>query len=414
VGRRLLPVALLIALCLALAPTASSAYGEHVLGPQRILVGLVTWGPEPFARDGVRDVVFNQVDALYRSMSYGKVSLTGVVTPWLKAFGGAVGCNLPNIKALGSAALAAAGYDLSKYDRVIYVHPETACPWSGVTQAGTVFLNGAVTQHLVAHELGHSFGLSHANLTDCKHHGCGALEYGDPYDTMGVGSGDFSAKAKFDLGWITAVSRAAKNATYSLAPIELAAKTAQALVVTTANDQYWIEYRSRPAENDDRQEVAGSGVIMRVSASPDHDDGAIPNQLLSNPSGRHRPELRHGDRFLDASTFRLTVLSASGSRARLRFQWTDKTAPRAPRFTATVVGGRVQVTFDGKVRETGSGVARYDITLDRRAPLSVGTDAADAPVQVGRPLPGTHTVRVVAVDRAGNRSPAGVRQIRVS
>jgi hypothetical protein len=414
VGRRLLPVALLIALCLALAPAASSAYGEHVLGPQRILVGLVTWGPQPFVRDDVRDIVFNQVDALYRSMSYGKMSLTGTVTPWLKAFDGGVGCNLPNIKALGSAALAAAGYDLSKYDRVVYVHPEQNCPWSGVTQAGTVFLNGALTTHLVAHELGHSFGLGHANLTDCKHHDCGALEYGDPYDTMGVGTGDFSAKAKFDLGWLTAVSRAAKNGAYALAPIEHPAKTAQALVVTTANDQYWIEYRSRPAVNDDGRQVAGSGVIMRVSASPDHDDGAIPNQLLSDPSGQHRPELQHGDRFIDAGTFRLTVLGESGSRARLRFQWTDKTAPRAPRFTATVVGGRVQVTFDGKVRETGSGVARYDITLDRHVPLIVGTDAADAPVEVGRPLPGTHTVRVVAVDRAGNRSPAGVRQIRVS
>jgi hypothetical protein len=414
VGRGLLPVALLIALCLALVPSAHSAFGGHVLGPQRILVGLVTWGPQPFAPDDVRTIVFNQVDAFYRSMSYGKVSLTGTVTPWLKGFDGAVGCNLPNIRVLGSAAVTAAGYDLSKYDRVIYVHPEQNCPWSGVTQAATVFLNGAVTEHLVAHELGHSFGLSHANLTDCKHHGCGALEYGDPYDTMGAGSGDFSAKAKYDLGWLTGVSRAGKNGTYALAPIERAAKIAQALVVTTANDQYWIEYRSSPAENDAGQLVAGSGLIMRVSASPDHDDGAIPNQLLSNPSGRHRPELRHGERFVDAGAFRLTVLSASGSRARVRFQWTDKTAPRTPHFTASVVGGRVQVTVEGKVRETGSGVAHYDITLDRRAPLSVGTDTAEAPVEVGRPLPGTHTVRVVAVDRAGNRSPAGIRQVRVS
>jgi hypothetical protein len=63
--------------------------------------------------------------------------------------------------------------------------------------------------------------------------------------------------------------------------------------------------------------------------------------------------------------------------------------------------------------ETGSGVAHYDITLDGRAPLSVGTDATDAPVQVGRPLPGTHTVKVVVFDRAGNRSAAGVRRVRV-
>jgi hypothetical protein len=76
------------------------------------------------------------------------------------------------------------------------------------------------------------------------------------------------------------------------------------------------------------------------------------------------------------------------------------------------VGGRVQVTLDGG-REKGSGIAQYAITLDRRAPLSVGGDATEAPVQIGRPLPGTHTVKVVVIDRAGNRSRPAVRHVRV-
>jgi hypothetical protein len=414
VGRRLIPVALL-ALCLAAVPAARPAYGAHVLGPQRILVALVTWGPQPFGPVDVRRIVFDETDALYRSMSYGKVSLTGTVTPWLKAFDGPVACNLPNIRAAASAAALAAGFDPAKYDRVVYVHPAAGCPWSGVTLAATVFLNGAVTTHLVAHELGHSFGLGHANLTDCKRHGCGALEYGDPYDTMGVGSGDFSAKAKFDLGWLTGISRPTRNGTYDLAPIERPSRKAQAFVVTTANDQYWIEFRASPAQNGDGQQTGGAGVIIRVSASPDLRDfgsSGIPNLLLGNPSGRHRPELRHGERFVDAGSFSLSVLKASGPRARLRFKWTDATAPRAPRFTAALVGGHVQVTLDS-LRDSGSGVGHYDITLDRRAPLSVGTDAADEPVHVERPLPGTHTVKVVAVDRAGNRSSAGIRRVRV-
>lgn len=413
-GRRLTAVAL-VALSLAVVPAAQPAYGEHVLGPQRILVALVTWGPQPFGREEVRRIVFGQVDELYRSMSYGKASLTGTVTPWLKAFDGPAGCSLPPVKAAASAAAVAAGYDPVKYDRVVYVHPDAGCPWSGVTLAATVFLNGAVTTHLVAHELGHSFGLGHANLTDCRKHGCGALEYGDPYDTMGAGSGDFSARAKFELGWLTKVTRTARSGTYALAPIEPASSSPQAFVVTTANDQYWIEYRDRPAQNDDGQQTAGAGVIVRVSPSPDLRDfgsSSIPNLLLANPGGRHRPELRHGERFGIPAAFTLTVLASSGPTARLRFKWTDQTAPRAPRFTAAVAGGRLQVTVDG-ARESGSGVARYDVSLDGRAPLSVGNDATDEPVQVGRPLPGTHTVRVVAFDRAGNHSPAGVHRVRV-
>jgi hypothetical protein len=415
VGRRLLPVALLVA-SLALIPSAQSAYGGHVLGQQRILVALVTWGPKPFVRADVQTIVFKQVDAFYRSMSYGKVSLTGDVTPWLDAFDMPVACNLPTVKRDGTAAALAAGYDPSKYDRVVFVHPEQNCPWSGVTQAATVYLNGAVTAYLVAHELGHSFGLGHANLTDCKHHGCGALEYGDPYDTMGVGSGDFNAKAKYDLGWLTNVTRPAKNGSYLLAPIERPSPLPQAFVVTTANDQYWIEYRSLAAQSDDGRQTAGAGVIIRVSPSPDLNNfgaSGIPNLLLANPDGRHRPELRGGERFVDAGAFTLTVSQASGNRdARLRFRWTDATAPRTPRFTAALVGGRVQVTLDG-AKERGSGIARYDITLDRRAPHSVGNDATEEPVQIGRPLPGTHTVKVVVVDRAGNRSRAAVRHVLV-
>jgi gametolysin peptidase M11 len=414
VVRRLLPVALLV-LSLAVVPSAQPAYGGHVIGPQRILVALVTWGPQPFARGDVQHVVFDEVDAFYQSMSYGKVSLTGTVTPWLHAFDVPVACNLPQVRADGLTALTAAGYDPSQYDRIVFVHPEQNCPWSGVTQAATVYLNGAVTTYLVAHELGHSFGLSHSNLTDCTRHGCGALEYGDPYDTMGVGTGDFSAKAKYDLGWLTNVTRPARNGTYVLAPIEHASRLPHAFVVTTANDQYWIEYRSRPGVSYDGRQTAGAGVILRVSPSPDLKDfgsSGIPNLLLSNPDGRHLPELGHGESFVDAGAFRLTVLKAAGDRARLRFRWTDARPPRAPRFDAALVAGRVEVTLDA-ARESGSGIARYAITLDRRAPLSVGTDMADEPVQMGKPLPGTHTVRVVVVDRAGNRSPAAVRHVRV-
>ena len=413
-GRRLVQVAL-IALSLAVVPAAQPAYGGQVIGQQRILVALVTWGPQPFVRADVQHIVFDEVDAFYRSMSYGKVSLAGTVTPWLQAFDMPVACNLAQVKADGLGALAAAGYDPSTYDRIVFVHPEQNCPWSGVTQAATVYLNGAVTSHLVAHELGHSFGLGHANLTDCRRHGCGALEYGDPYDTMGVGTGDFNAKAKYDLGWLTNLARPGKSGTYVLAPIERTSRLPQAFVVTTANDQYWIEYRSRPGVNYAGQELAGAGVLIRVSASPDLSDfgsSGIPNLLLSNPDGRHRPELEHGESFVDAGAFKLTVVQASDDRARLRFRWTDATAPRAPRFDAAFVGGRLEVTLDA-ARESGSGVARYAITLDRRAPLSVATDMADEPVQMGKPLPGTHTVRVVVVDRAGNRSPAAVRHVRV-
>jgi hypothetical protein len=402
VARRLFGVASLL-LSLAVVPSAQSAYGEHILGPQRILVVLATWGPQPFARDEVRQVVFDEADQIYREMSYGKASLTGVVTPWLKAFSGPSGCVVNPVRAAANAAAVAAGFEPATYDRIVYLHPDAGCPWSGVTQAASSFLNGALTPRLVAHELGHSFGLGHANSTDCSRHTCGAIEYGDPYDIMGSGSGDFSARSKYELGWLTRVSRPARSGVYTLAPLERPASSAQAFVLTIAGDEYWLEYR------------ASVGILARVSPGPDARGlgaSALPNVLLSNPAGQRRPNLVRGDVFSMRGAFRLSVLETTDARARLRFTWTDTVAPRTPSFTAEFVRGKLELTV-GEALERGSGVGHYSVTVDRGSPLHVGTDATDQPVVIGRPLPGTHTVRVIAVDRAGNRSPAAVRRVRI-
>ncbi|MGZ4348193.1 MAG: hypothetical protein ACXVRO_13445, partial [Gaiellaceae bacterium] len=180
-GRGLLLVALLGS---SLALT-SNGYAEPITGPQDVLVVLATWGPQPFTRADVQSAVFDQTDAFYRSESYGTVWLTGTVTPWLQAFTGPVSCSVPAIRTAADAAAKRAGFDVSSYDRVIYVHPNAGCPWSGATFARTVALNGVISRRVIAHELGHTFGLPHANATDCRRHavGCDALEYGDPYDT---------------------------------------------------------------------------------------------------------------------------------------------------------------------------------------------------------------------------------------
>src|SRR5437870_4211965 len=94
----------------------SAGFPEPVTGPQRVLVVLGTWGPQPFTRDDVRRAVFEQTDAFYRSASYGKASLSGAVTPWLHAFDGPVTCSVPSIRAAANAAAKEAGYDLSAYD----------------------------------------------------------------------------------------------------------------------------------------------------------------------------------------------------------------------------------------------------------------------------------------------------------
>jgi hypothetical protein len=202
---------------------------------------------------------------------------------------------------------------------------------------------------------------------------------------------------------------------YELDPIERPSSGPQVFVVTTARDQYWIEYRALAARTDRGDSPGGAGLLIRVSPSRDLErsgSSAMLNVLLADPSGRKRPELVPGDRFRRSGAFSLTALESAGTRVRFRFKWTDATAPRRPRFTAEVVAGKLRVTL-GDARETGSGLARFRVVVDARPPQQLAGDETDEPVVVGKPLPGTHTVTVVAIDRAGNRSPPAVRHVRV-
>jgi hypothetical protein len=199
---------------------------------------------------------------------------------------------------------------------------------------------------------------------------------------------------------------------YRLAPIERPSKLPQALVLTTANDQYWIEYRGRPAQNDDGQQTAGAGVISASARAPTSTDSAAPGSRTParQPGRPERPELRAGDRFRRAARSRSRA-QATGPRRRLRFTLDRPTAPRTPRFTAALVGGGLQVTLDAR-RDAGSGLARFTSSLDRRAPLQRRGDATEEPVVDRQAAAGTHTVTVVA---STGREPqrAGVPQVRV-
>jgi hypothetical protein len=158
--RRLLLAALALAL---LAPGAQAA----VVGEERVLVMLVTWGPQPFTREQVRDVVFRQANDFFRVSSYGRMHLAGDVTPWLNALSPSVGCDVSAIRRGGRAGAAALGYDRSAYGEVVYIHPDVGCASSGIAEGDETFLDGELLLKLVTHELGHTFGLGHANSTAC-------------------------------------------------------------------------------------------------------------------------------------------------------------------------------------------------------------------------------------------------------
>jgi hypothetical protein len=71
----------LAALSALLFPCGASA---ATLGEQRLLMMLTTWGPEPYAPAELR-ASLDEAAAYMRSVSFGKTTIVGEVTPWLHA-----------------------------------------------------------------------------------------------------------------------------------------------------------------------------------------------------------------------------------------------------------------------------------------------------------------------------------------
>ena len=416
-ARRLLLLVAAVAALSGSAPATALVSGEHSL-----LVIRATWGPKPFATEDVNRVL-DEVDAFFRASSFGRVSFRSTVTPWIRAYDVAPACNPLTIAYPADDAARAAGYDPAAYDRIVYLFPETACAWAGSRWGKRALLNGTLTVANTAHELGHTFGLPHAQAWSCDPRPCGVVNYGDPYDTMGSGTGDFDSYEKWLLGWITRVTRVSQPDVYTVAPIEVPSTLPQGLIVTTTRNRYWFEVRRDPARAATGTLLMKGGLLVHAGPSPTiapgmSSYGGLSNALILDPVGRGRPWLQAGDIFGEPGAFRIVVLGKTGSSYRLRFSWTDKTAPRKPAIVFP--GAHVRRWADTPVTwrdgtERGSGIAEYRVSIDGAPAVSV-TQSIYPELNAARIAdlrPGTHTITIVAVDRAGNRSQPAIRRFVV-
>jgi Gametolysin peptidase M11 len=403
----------------ALVGWAAPGAAATVSGEQRLLVMRVTWGPEPFEDATVQDVVFSQTDAFMRASSFGKTWIIGEQTPWLHALSVEPACDMRLIAEAGRAAAQQAGYDLSRYTGYALLFPRVSCWWSGFGGGDTIFLNGELTRKLVAHELGHTYGLGHAKSWDCVAKTCTETEYGDPYDTMGSGQGDFNAFEKTQLGWITSTLTAARDGLFTVDRPDRQSASPQALVVETARTDYWFENRQENLPFFGR--LLPTGVLVRADGRPDAapEIRTLPEVtlLLPDAAGPGRAALQPGQTFTVPGAFAVTVETQVDGQAGLRFRWADTTAPAAPKILTPAARvarrGQLEVTWNDAA-ETGSGVAGYEVALDARPPLLVQPNFAQSPLARFRmPARGAHRVVVRAVDRAGNRGKAAVRRFTV-
>jgi hypothetical protein len=241
------------------APTA-------VLGEKKVLYIRVNYpddAREPVTQAEAEELM-GKVNEFFREHSHGACSMRGTVTPLLEMpspttayfFTNEVTgqLNWHGYVLLNDAREVArsAGYDAAEYDTfLVRFHAPFAQSFGNIGYPGAWMLSSHPATTI--HEIGHNFGLHHANSWDelLKTH----REYGDPFDIMGnphyYQVAGFNTVNKMALGWmkkthVLSVSSSGVYRLYAQDAAELVPGRKYALQIRKDGERdYWIEKRGR-------------------------------------------------------------------------------------------------------------------------------------------------------------------------
>jgi hypothetical protein len=247
--------------------TAASAWTE---GQKRVLFMRVDFSDrvgDPLSQAAAQTLIDTNVNDFFIANSFNKTSLVGTVTPTLRLPRTVVEYQMNGgnyLQLLQDARVAArdAGFDSNTYNLDIVAHPGIFSGWAGRGYVGSkgTWLNGSFGQGVTSHELGHNYGVFHANFWNAGDSiiGAGTLqEYGNPFDVMGASSSShFNAWFKRLFDWTTGaqVTTVTTSGTYRVHRLETATPDGgmQALKVPRNDSQsrdYWVEYRQSITNN---------------------------------------------------------------------------------------------------------------------------------------------------------------------
>lgn len=338
IGRVLLA---LLAAALVAALTGFSRENTASAAEVRVLVVKMTWGAQPFT-DADVDEAMQPVVGFYASASFGRVALSYTQTPWLTDLTAPPACEtasddaslVPRLIALAEGS----GYAVAGFDRVVFLLPNAGCGFVGINEPDGIVLNGTLAPGLVAHELGHGFGMGHALAFDCRYlprRYCMAVSYGDRWDVMGSGGdviaagvrlGDFGALQKVRAGWLTP-TYISKPGVYRLAPLEQLSTLPQALVIRTGGFEFWVDHRE-PLGNDaylateSTRYITTGFEVHRITGDPlsQPHTTLTPDYLM--PTGKaNLYYTAPGKTYIQPRFFTLTDLSRSNGVIAIRFRW---------------------------------------------------------------------------------------------
>ena len=227
------------------------SFAQSRLGVHRVALILVNFQDKPtqLYDPAFAAIVASHAGSFYSANSYGATSLSTDVFGWFTISESVTTCNF---KRIASKAQAAAGINPQNYQHLVYAFPlDQACGARGNSTIGgspsQSWINVDILDwRILAHELGHGFGLYHSHGLDCGDlilaTKCSVDEYGDHFDVMGLGfsmDNHFNAAQKSRLGWITPIL--AGPGTYTLSPYQQVGAALQ--ILKDSKNVYFVEYR---------------------------------------------------------------------------------------------------------------------------------------------------------------------------
>ncbi len=335
---------------------------------------------QPFTPTTVSNALFNSpngVAAYFTEQSHGKTGLNGTVFGWYTIAAPSTDCDA-NFQLWASQAQAKVGSAIDGYSNVMYIFPTIAsCPWAGLGDmpGGETWINGYVQLRVMAHELGHNFGVHHANSLDCNVSGtrvalaaaasCVSTEYGDPFSIMGSASTrQFPAFHKGELGWLqpTSTYTVTSSGSYTIAASELDTASTQLLRIPRTGGALYVDVRQQYGTYFDNFTPGSSpvsGVMIRTGPSaynrsqPSLVD-TTPN--TAGPSAWNDAALAVGQSVTDpvsGVTITTTAITAGGAVVSVTMPGAGS-APSAPaNVTAVPAGNGVDVAWSAATDDVG-------------------------------------------------------------
>ncbi|MEY2541007.1 MAG: hypothetical protein QOI22_609, partial [Verrucomicrobiota bacterium] len=238
--------------------------------------------PAVYTAAYVQNLVDTQVKPYYQQSSYGLTNLTTTVTTQVYRMPETAAYYSRNGVDSGlhgdAEDAASSNYSLSSYDRIIVLFSslenfrDSQINYGGMAEVGgpNIWVNGEFDFRIVAHELGHTYGLYHAGLWQVSDgnpiSATGTnTEYGDDFDTMGANfandsRADFNPYYKNILGWISdaQIQTVITSGTYRINCFDnaLSAGTLALKVTKDSGRVYWISCRRNFTTNASMQNGA--------------------------------------------------------------------------------------------------------------------------------------------------------------